>query len=288
MVIAALLITPKNWEHPKCPAVNQSINRMWHVHNIGYYSVRKGLNSWCEGQRGWSLRVLHSGQWLPGAGAEGRGLTRKKEGQENFFWRGGGDKNNLCPDCGGGYMTMYICQTSWNCALCKARCTSVNLILKYTYQRGFSTFLLIKKCKWKPMTFFSTYQVDWDQSVWLHIVVKDLGTQSHSYLNILIPPLSDSWAASFKMKEARMFWLRNSTLRGEQTCGCQRGRGGSGMDWEFGVNRCKLLALEWISSEICCVALGTMSSHLQWSTVEDILRKICVYLTVGLGYFAVQ
>ena len=60
------------------------------------------------------------------------------------------------------------------------------------------------------------------------------------------------------------------------------------MDWEFGVNRCKLLALEWISSEICCVALGTMSSHLQWSTVEDILRKICVYLTVGLGYFAVQ
>ena len=26
--------------------------------------------------------------------------------------------------------------------------------------------------------------------------------------------------------------------------------GGSGMDWEFGVNRCKLLYLEWISNEI--------------------------------------
>ena len=25
-----------------------------------------------------------------------------------------------------------------------------------------------------------------------------------------------------------------------------RGKGGSGMDWEFGVNRCKLLPLEWI------------------------------------------
>ena len=36
----------------------------------------------------------------------------------------------------------------------------------------------------------------------------------------------------------------------EQTCGCQRGGGGSGMDWEFGVNRCKLLYLEWISDEI--------------------------------------
>ena len=29
-----------------------------------------------------------------------------------------------------------------------------------------------------------------------------------------------------------------------------RGRGGRGMDWEFGVNRCKILPLEWISNEI--------------------------------------
>ena len=36
----------------------------------------------------------------------------------------------------------------------------------------------------------------------------------------------------------------------EQTCGCQGGRGESGTDWEFGVNRCKLLPLEWISNEI--------------------------------------
>ena len=28
---------------------------------------------------------------------------------------------------------------------------------------------------------------------------------------------------------------------GEQTWGCQVGGGRSGMDWEFGVNRCKLL-----------------------------------------------
>ena len=37
----------------------------------------------------------------------------------------------------------------------------------------------------------------------------------------------------------------------EQTCGSQRGgRGGSGMDGEFGVSRCKLLHLEWISNEV--------------------------------------
>ena len=37
---------------------------------------------------------------------------------------------------------------------------------------------------------------------------------------------------------------------GEQTCGCQEGEGRSGKDWEFGVIRCKLLHLEWISNEI--------------------------------------
>ena len=36
---------------------------------------------------------------------------------------------------------------------------------------------------------------------------------------------------------------------GEQTCGCQGGEGGSGMDWESGVRR-KLLHLEWTSNEI--------------------------------------
>ena len=38
--------------------------------------------------------------------------------------------------------------------------------------------------------------------------------------------------------------------------------GGSGMDWEFGVNRCKLLPLEWISNEILLYSLETISSHL--------------------------
>ena len=53
----------------------------------------------------------------------------------------------------------------------------------------------------------------------------------------------------------------------EQTCGCQGGRGGSGIDWEFGVRRCKLLPLEWISSEIL----------LYRSVMEDNERKrMCV------------
>ena len=39
---------------------------------------------------------------------------------------------------------------------------------------------------------------------------------------------------------------KQSHRHGEQTCGCQGGERGAGMDWEFGVNRCKLLHLEWI------------------------------------------
>ena len=41
---------------------------------------------------------------------------------------------------------------------------------------------------------------------------------------------------------------------GEQTCGCPGG--GSGMDWEFGVSRYKLLHLEWISDEILLYNTG--------------------------------
>ena len=43
---------------------------------------------------------------------------------------------------------------------------------------------------------------------------------------------------------------------GEQTCSCQGGGGGSGMDLESGVNRCKLLHLEWLSNKILLYSTG--------------------------------
>ena len=36
----------------------------------------------------------------------------------------------------------------------------------------------------------------------------------------------------------------------EQICGCHGVGGGSGMDREFGVTRCELLQLDWISKEV--------------------------------------
>ena len=42
----------------------------------------------------------------------------------------------------------------------------------------------------------------------------------------------------------------------EQICGAKGGGGRSGTDWEFGISRCKLLHLEWISSEVLLYGIG--------------------------------
>ena len=49
---------------------------------------------------------------------------------------------------------------------------------------------------------------------------------------------------------------------GEQTHGCQRGGRRSGMDWEFGVGKCKLLHLEWISNEVLLYSTGNYIQSL--------------------------
>ena len=41
----------------------------------------------------------------------------------------------------------------------------------------------------------------------------------------------------------------------EQTCGCQGG-GWGGMDWEFGVSRCKLLHTEWMDNKVLLYSTG--------------------------------
>ena len=42
----------------------------------------------------------------------------------------------------------------------------------------------------------------------------------------------------------------------EQTCSCQGGGEGIGMDWEFGADRRKLLYLEWISNGVLLFSPG--------------------------------
>ena len=57
------------------------------------------------------------------------------------------------------------------------------------------------------------------------------------------------------------------------------------MAWEFGVNRCKLMHLEWISNRSYCIAQGTVFSHLCWSTMENNVRqRVCMCDWVTLLY----
>ena len=42
------------------------------------------------------------------------------------------------------------------------------------------------------------------------------------------------------------------------------------MDWESGVNRCKLLLLEWISNEVLLYSTGNYTKSLE---MEDNVRK---------------
>jgi len=37
---------------------------------------------------------------------------------------------------------------------------------------------------------------------------------------------------------------------------------GEGMEWVFGVSRCKLLYIEWINKKVLCIAQGTILNTL--------------------------
>ena len=58
---------------------------------------------------------------------------------------------------------------------------------------------------------------------------------------------------------------------GEWTCGCQ---GGRGMDWESGVDKCKLLHLEWMGNEIllCSTVNYVWLRHIAVQEKTDRIR----------------
>ena len=62
------------------------------------------------------------------------------------------------------------------------------------------------------------------------------------------------WNLAYNTNEP--FHRKETHGLGEQTCGFQGEGGGSRMDWESGVNRCKLLSLECISNETLLYSSG--------------------------------
>ena len=49
----------------------------------------------------------------------------------------------------------------------------------------------------------------------------------------------------------------------EQACGCQGG--GGGMNWEFGVSRCKLVYIGWINNKVLLYSTG---NYIQYPMIN--------------------
>ena len=56
---------------------------------------------------------------------------------------------------------------------------------------------------------------------------------------------------------------------------------GGGMDWDFGVSRCKLVYIEWINSKV--LAQGTRFNILQFNNGKEYLKEcvcMCIYIYI--------
>ena len=73
----------------------------------------------------------------------------------------------------------------------------------------------------------------------------------------------------------------------EQTCACQERVGGSGLDQEFGVGRCKQLHIEWINNKVLLYSKG---NDIQYPKVNQngkrIGKKNYIYITESICYTA--
>ena len=65
---------------------------------------------------------------------------------------------------------------------------------------------------------------------------------------------------NLSMKQKQTHRLR------EQICGCPwEGGGGGGMDWEFGISRCKLLYV-WINNKVLLYSTG---NYIQYPVINN-------------------
>ena len=152
--------------------------------------------------------------------------------RQKFHWK---RYMHLCVHCS----TIFTIAKTWK----QPKCPSIDeWIKKMWYIYRLEYYLALKNNKIMP--FAATWMVtrdshtDWSKSEREKQIPYDI-----TYLESNI---GHKW--TFPQKRKSWTWGTES--------GCHRGGGGSGMDWEFGVNRCKLLPLQWISNEILLYSAG--------------------------------
>ena len=67
------------------------------------------------------------------------------------------------------------------------------------------------------------------------------------------------------MTQMDLFMKQKQTHR-DQICGCQGEEGGGRSNWEFEVNRCKLLYIEWIKNKVLLYSIG---NHTQYAVINQ-------------------
>ena len=83
------------------------------------------------------------------------------------------------------------------------------------------------------------------------LILSEISQKEEDKYHIQIPYITYIWNLIYGTNEP--FHRKETHGHGEQTC-CRGG--GSGMDWESEINKCKLLPLEWISNEILLYSTG--------------------------------
>ena len=79
--------------------------------------------------------------------------------------------------------------------------------------------------------------------------------------------------------------MKQKQTHREQTYGCQGGEGRRGVDWEFGISRCKLLYIEWINNRVLLYSIAKYNQYPVILEMEKNMKKniyIYVYITESL------
>ena len=91
-------------------------------------------------------------------------------------------------------------------------------------------------------------------ATWMELETLILSEVSQKEKDQIPYDITYIWKLKYSKNEP--FHRKETHGLGEQICGCQGGGRGSGMDWESGVNSCRLLPLEWISNDILLYSTG--------------------------------
>ena len=111
-------------------------------------------------------------------------------------------------------------------------------------------------------------------ATWMDLEIAILGVVSQTekdrcYVSIICGIwITTQVELSKKQKQTRRFR--------EQTCVCQVGGGGGGMNWELGISRSKLLHVEWMNNK---VLLGSIGNYIQYPVINHNKKE---YLSIYL------